>query len=75
MSDNTGKIIHINEFGLCEVVSEGTRFAFTLDKLPDYAGQPLRDLGLRVGAKIVFQSDEKGRVASAQVARAAAAGS
>lgn len=75
MSNNTGKIIHIKEFGLCEVVSKGTRFAYTRDELPGYAGQPLRDTGLRVGAEIVFQSDEKGRVSAAQVARAAAAGS
>lgn len=76
MSKNKGRVVRINDFGLCEVASpEGMRFAFTLDKLSDYAGQPLRDLGLRVGAEVVFQSDKFGRVASAQVARAATAGS
>ena len=76
MSRTKGRVIHINEFGLCEVASiEGTRFAFTLDKLSGYAGQPLHDVGLQIGAEVVFQSDEYGRVASAQVARAATAGS
>ena len=76
MSNNVGKVIRINDFGLCEVATdERLRVAFTLDKLSGYAGQPLRDLGLKVGAEVVFQNDENGRVASAQVAHAAAAGS
>ncbi len=76
MSKNIGKVIRINDFGLCEVATnERLRVAFTLDKLSGYAGQPLRDLGLKVGAEVVFQSDEHGRVASAEVAHAASAGS
>ena len=75
MSENKGQVIRINDFGLCEVAAGGKRFAFTLDKLPDYAGQPLRDLGLQIGAEVVFESDERGRVASAHLAHAAAAGS
>ena len=70
-----GKVIRINDFGLCEIAAEGKRVAFTLDKLPHYAGQPLRDLGLRVGAEVIFESDEEGRVSSAQLVHAATAGS
>ena len=74
MSEQKGRIVRINDFGLCEVASvDGRRFGFTLDKLPGYAGQPLRDVGLRVGAEVVFQSDESGRVA--EVVRAGTAGS
>lgn len=72
MSERQGKVIRINDFGLCEVAAEGKRFAFTLDRLPHYAGQPLRDLGLRVGAEVTIESDAKGRVASARVSHAAA---
>ena len=76
MRKNKGKLIHINEFGLCEVASlKGRRFAFTLDKLPGYVGQPLSDFGLRIGAEVIFESDELGRVESAQVSRAATTGS
>ena len=76
MKQNKGKVIHINEYGLCEVATdERVRVAFTLDKLSGYAGQPLREIGLRVGTEIVFESDDDGRVSSAEVARAAAAGS
>lgn len=76
MSQNRGKVTHINDYGLCEVATdERVRVAFTLDKLSGYAGQPLRDLGLKVGAEVVFQSDDDGRVSSAKLAHAAAAGS
>ncbi len=74
MSENKGRVIYINDFGLCEVASnDGELFAFTLDKLSGYAGQPLGDIGLRVGAQVKFLSDEAGRVASAHVADTAAA--
>ena len=76
MSENKGKVIDINDFGLCQVATnEHLRVAFTLDKLSGYAGQPLRDLGLKVGTEVVFQSDGDGRVAFARIANAAAAGS
>ena len=75
MGEKKGRIVHINDFGLCEIATdERVRVAFTLDKLLGYAGQPLRDVGLRVGAEVIFQSDGSGRVESAQIARAAAAG-
>lgn len=76
MNQNKGRVIHINDYGLCEVATdERLRVAFTLDKLSGYAGQPLRDLGLRVGTEVVFQSDDDGRVSSAALANATAAGS
>lgn len=75
MSKGTGRVISINEYGLCEIAARGRRFAFTLDKLPGYAGQPLRDLGLQIGVEVDFESDENGRVASASLPHAAAAGS
>ncbi|MYE24032.1 MAG: hypothetical protein F4Y01_08825 [Gammaproteobacteria bacterium] len=68
-------MIRINDFGLCEVDAGGKRIAFTLDKLPHYAGQPLRSLGLRVGAEVAIESDERGRVASAHLVHADATGS
>ena len=74
MSESMGKIIRINEFGLCEVAVGEKRAAFTLDKLAHYAGEPLRDVGLRVGAEVAFERDGKGRVASARVVHAETAG-
>lgn len=71
MSKRRGKVIRINDFGLCEVAAEGKRISFTLDKLPHYSGEPLRELGLQVGADVLFESDENGRVASARVLNAA----
>ena len=75
MSKDRGRVVRINEFGLCEVKAKGRRFAFTLDKLPGYAGQPLRDVGLEIGVEVDFESDEDGRVASASLPNAHAAGS
>ncbi len=76
MSETKGRVIHINDFGLCQVTTnEHRRVAFTLDKLSGYAGQPLRDVGLKIGTEVLLQSDGNGRVASARVANAAAAGS
>ena len=73
MSENKGKVIHINDFGLCQIATnEHLLVAFTLDKLSGYAGQPLRDVGLKVGAEVVFQSDGDGRVTSAGIASATA---
>lgn len=69
MSKNRGRILRINDFGLCEIeTEEHRRVAFTLDKLADYAGQPLRDHGLEVGAAVIVESDRSGRVKSAQLA-------
>ena len=68
-------MIRINEFGLCEVAAKGRRFAFTLDKLSGYAGQPLRDVGLEIGVEVDFESDDNGRVAFASLSHAHAAGS
>lgn len=76
MSETKGRVIHINDFGLCQVATNGDRrVAFTLDKLSDYAGEPLRHIGLKVGTEVLLESDGSGRVASARVANAAAAGS
>ena len=75
MSMNKGRVVRINDFGLCEVVAGGRRFAFTLDKLPGYAGEPLRDLGLQIGVEVDFESDKYGRIASASLAHANAVGS
>ena len=73
MSRKRGRVIRINDFGLCIVVSDDTRFGFTLDKLSGYFGQPLRDIGLVEGAEVSFESDDKGRIQSAQLHHAAAA--
>ena len=51
------------------------RAAFTLDKLAHYAGEPLQDVGLHVGAHVAFKRDQKGRVASARVVHADTVGS
>ena len=59
--------MRINEFGLCEVAAKGRHFAFTLDKLSGYAGQPLRDVGLEIGVEVDFESDENDRIASASL--------
>ena len=75
MSESMGKVIRINEFGLCEMAVGEKRAAFTLDKLAHYAGEPLRDVGLRVGAHVVFKRDQKGRVASARVVHTDTVGS
>ena len=66
-----GVIAHINDFGLCTVTTEeNTRVVFMLDKLSGYSGQPLRDLGLRAGTKVVLRHDASGRVSSVQIANA-----
>ena len=75
MSESEGTVIRINEYGLCELAAGNRRISFTLDKLPNYRGEPLRGLGLRVGTKVAFTSDPKGRVDSARVLHADAASS
>ena len=70
------KISRINEFGLCEVTVSGNprrRAGFTLDKLDGYSGQPLREFGIRAGAKVIFIEDARGRVKSARLVHATAA--
>ena len=75
MSRKRGRVTRINDFGLCIVISDETRFGFTLDKLSGYFGQPLRDIGLVEGAEVSFESDELGRIRSAQLDHAPAAAS
>ena len=70
-----GSISRINDFGLCEVRSDdGARTSFTLDKLQGYGGQPLKEIGLRVGVAVRLEMDAEGRVASARVEPPAAGG-
>ena len=57
-----GTVVRINDYGLCEVATDGhLRAVFTLDKLSGYAGQPLRDLGLKVGTRVLLRHDANGR--------------
>ena len=67
-----GVVVRINDFGLCEVATDAhVRAVFTLDKLSGYAGQPLRELGLKVGTKVILRHDAGGRVTSVQIASGA----
>lgn len=75
MNEREGTVIRINDYGLCELAAGNRRVSFTLDKLPNYHGESLRGLGLRVGTKVAFTSDLKGRVHSARVLHADAASS
>ena len=71
-----GIIDHINDFGLCEVITDTEiRTVFTLDKLSGYVGQPLNDLGLKVGTRVLLRHDASGRVSSVRLANATAASS
>ena len=64
-----GTIKRINEFGLCEVHTEdGTRAVFMLDKLDGYAGQPLKEFGVKVGARVWLEQVNE-RTTSAELMR------
>lgn len=74
-SEIKATISRINEFGLCEVTVPGNpcrRAGFTLDRLVGYSGQPLREFGIRAGAKVKFVEDASGKVKSARLVDVAA---
>ena len=68
MSSQTGEVLRVNDFGLCEVaLPEGFRTAFTLDKLNGYRGESPRKFGLRKGVKVEVRKDAGGLVESASL--------
>ena len=62
-----GSISRINDFGLCEVLADGERIPFTLDKLQGHRGQRPKEIGLGVGVAVYLERDAQGRVTTAQV--------
>lgn len=59
-----GTIVRLERFGLGFVEMEGgsEQYPFSFDKIEGYRGQPLKSLGLRLGAVVMVMVDQDGKV-------------
>lgn len=69
MAQRDGVIVRINEqgLGIVEASESHEQFAFSFDKISGYRGQSAREMGLKTGAQVRFDSSAEEGVISVEL--------
>jgi len=60
MSENIGRVLRVDRFGLGFIESAGIQYAFTFDKIKNYRGEQPREIGFYAGRTVQFTVAQDG---------------